>query len=311
MRLPSLNALRAFEAVARHLSLTRAAEELHVTPAAVSHQVKALEDDLGVPLLRRVRREFFLTDAAQAGLPALREAFDLLGEAVERMRSELPDRLLTISVLPSFASAWLVPRLSGFQAQHPELDVRLDTTDRLVDLRREAIDLAIRFGAGDYPGLEVAQLLGEEIFPVCSPALLAGPRPLKAPEDLRHHSLLHVDWTPFMEETGDWQVWLRAAGLEDVVDVSRGPRFSHTNLALQAAVRGQGVVIGSRALAEDDLAAGRLVRPFDMSVPVSFSYYVVTTPAAARLPKVAAFKDWLMNEAADETDRDRDRAAGA
>ncbi len=303
MRLPSLNALRAFEAVARHLSLTRAAAELHVTPAAVSHQLKALEADLGVPLLRRVRREFFLTDAAQAGLPALREAFDLLGEAVERMRSELPDRLLTISVLPSFAVSWLVPRLSRFKAQHPEIDVRLDTTDRVVDLRREAIDLGIRFGAGDYPGLEVTQLLDEQIFPVCSPALLDGPHPLNTPEDLRHHSLLHVDWTPFMEESGDWKLWLMAAGLEDVVDVSRGPRFSHTNLALQAAVHGQGVVIGSQALAGDDLAAGRLVRPFGMSVPVNFCYFVVTTPGAARLPKVAAFKDWLLREAAGGRDK--------
>ncbi len=298
MRLPSLNALRAFEAVARHLNLTRAAEELHVTPAAVSHQIKALEEDLGVPLLRRVRREFFLTDAAQAGLPALREAFDLLGDAVERMRSELPDRLLTISVLPSFAVSWLVPRLSRFKAQHPEIDVRLDTTDRVVDLRREGIDLGIRFGAGDYPGLEVDRLLDEEIFPVCSPSLLEGPQPLKTPEDLRHHSLLHVDWTPFMKETGDWNLWLMAAGLDEVVDVSRGPRFSHTNLALQAAVHGQGVVIGSQALAADDLAAGRLVRPFGMSVQLNFCYFVVTTPATARLPKVAAFKDWLLREAA-------------
>ncbi len=303
MRLPSLNALRAFEAVARHLSLTRAAEELHVTPAAVSHQIKALEADLGLPLLRRARREFFLTEAAQAGLPALREAFDLLGEAVERMRSERPDRLLTISVLPSFAVSWLVPRLSRFKAQHPEIDVRLDTTDRVVDLRREAIDLGIRFGAGDYPGLQVDRLLDEEIFPVCSPALLDGPHPLRTPEDLRHHTLLHVDWTPFIEETSDWKLWLMAAGLEQVVDVSRGPRFSHTNLALQAATHGQGVVIGSRALAEDDLAAGRLVRPFGMSVPVNFCYFVVTTPAAARLPKVAAFKDWLLGEAADEESR--------
>ncbi|MDJ0971744.1 MAG: transcriptional regulator GcvA [Kiloniellales bacterium] len=305
MRLPSLNALRAFEAVARHLNLTRAAEELHVTPAAVSHQIKALEEDLGVPLLRRVRREFFLTDAAQAGLPALREAFDLLGDAVERMRSELPDRLLTISVLPSFAVSWLVPRLSRFKAQHPEIDVRLDTTDRVVDLRREGIDLGIRFGAGDYPGLEVDRLLDEEIFPVCSPALLAGPHPLDTPEDLRHHSLLHVDWTPFMRETSDWKLWLMAAGLEEVVDVSRGPRFSHTSLALQAAVHGQGVVIGSHALAGDDLAAGRLVRPFGMSVPVNFCYFVVTTPAAARLPKVAAFKDWVLREAAGQEPKDQ------
>ncbi len=303
MRLPSLNALRAFEAVARHLNLTRAAEELHVTPAAVSHQIKALEADLGVPLLRRVRREFFLTDAAQAGLPALREAFDLLGEAVERMRGERPDRLLTISVLPSFAVSWLVPRLSRFKAQHPEIDVRLDTTDRIVDLRREAIDLGIRFGAGDYPGLEVTQLLDEEIFPVCSPELLTGPHPLRAPEDLRHHTLLHVDWTPFLDESSDWKLWLTAAGLEGVVDVSRGPRFSHANLALQAATHGQGVVIGSQALAAEDLAEGRLVRPFAMSVPVNFCYFVVTTPAAARLPKVAAFKDWLLSEATGEADR--------
>ena len=299
MRLPSLNALRAFEAVARHLSLTRAAEELHVTPAAVSHQIRALEADLGVTLLRRVRRDFRLTDAAQAGLPPLREAFDLLGEAVERMHSGRSDRLLTVSVLPSFAATWLVPRLSGFQALHPELDVLLDTTDRLVDPRREAIDLGIRFGAGSYPGLEVTQLFGDDIFPVCSPALLQGPQPLRTPADLRHHNLLHVDWTPFMAETGDWQTWLLAAGYDDQVDASRGPRFSHSNLALQAAVHGQGVAIGSTALAEDDLAAGRLVRPFEVSVPVNLCYYVVTAPGAAARPKVRAFRDWLMGQAAD------------
>ena len=298
MRLPSLNALRAFEAVARHLSLTRAAEELHVTPAAVSHQIRALEADLGVTLLRRVRRDFRLTDAAQAGLPPLREAFDLLGEAVELMREGRSDRLLTISVLPSFAATWLVPRLSDFQALHPELDVLLDTTDRLIDPRREAIDLAIRFGAGDYPGLEVTQLFGDAIFPVCSPALLRGPTPLESPADLRDHNLLHVDWTPFMAETGDWKTWLLAAGYDDQVDASRGPRFSHTNLALQAAVHGQGVAIGSTALAEEDLAAGRLVRPFEVSVAVNFCYYVVTAPGAAARPKVKAFRDWLLDQAA-------------
>lgn len=299
MRLPSLNALRAFEAVARHLSLTRAAEELHVTPAAVSHQIRALEADLGVTLLRRVRRDFRLTDAAQAGLPPLREAFDLLGEAVERMREGRSDRLLTVSVLPSFAATWLVPRLSGFQALHPELDVLLDTTDRLIDPRREAIDLGIRFGAGDYPGLEVTQLFGDDIFPVCSPELLRGPHPLSSPADLTHHNLLHVDWTPFIiAETGDWGTWLLAAGYDDQVDASRGPRFSHTNLALQAAVHGQGVAIGSTKLAEEDLAAGRLVRPFEVSVAVNFCYYVVTAPGAAARPKVKAFRDWLLDQAA-------------
>lgn len=303
MRLPSLNALRAFEAVSRHLNLSRAAEELHVTPAAVSHQIKALEEDLGTTLLRRVRREFFLTEAAQAGLPALREAFDLLAESVEQMRSDRPGRLLTISVMPSLASTWLVPRLKRFRELNPEVDIRLDTTDRVVDLRREGIDLAIRYGAGDYPGLEVTQLFGDAIFPVCSPQLQAGPHPLRTPEDLRHHELLHVDWAPFMEESGDWHNWLLAAGEADKVDARRGQRFSHLNFALQAAVRGEGVAIGSTALAADDLEAGRLVRPFEMSLPVNFCYFVVTAPNATQLPKVRAFKDWLLAEAGVEETR--------
>lgn len=307
MRLPSLNALRAFEAVSRHLSLTKAAEELHVTPAAVSHQIKALEADLGVALLKRQRRDFYLTEAAQGGLPALREAFDLLDEAVARMRSALPDRLLTISVAPSFAATWLLPRLARFKERCPEIDVRLDTTDRMVDLRRESIDVGIRFGAGNYRGLEVKQLFGDAIFPVCSPGLLQGPHPLRVPADLQHHTLLHVDWAPGMpdsgiEESGDWQMWLKAAGAEDLVDPSRGPRFSHTSMALQAAIRGQGVAIGSTALAGDDLAEGRLVRPFRVSVPVNFCYYAVTTPAGAKQSKVKAFVDWLLAEAAVRND---------
>jgi LysR family glycine cleavage system transcriptional activator len=298
-RLPSLNALRAFEAAARHLSLTKAARELHVTPAAVSHQVKALEADLGVSLLRRVKGEFVLTETAQTVLPVLRAGFDQIAEAARRLRADEARHFLTISVGPTFAATWLVRRLGGFKAAFPEIDVRLQTTDQVVDFAREGVDIGIRFGAGDYPGLQAVRLFDEDIYPVCSPGLLERGPPLDSPADLAGHSLLHVEWTAALtkgkEETLDWQLWLRAAGAEQV-DALRGPRFSHANLALQAAIEGQGLALGSESLARDDLAAGRLVRPFDVVLPVNLAYYLVYPEETAERPKIAAFRHWILTE---------------
>lgn len=301
-RLPSLNALRAFEAAARHLSLTKAAQELHVTPAAVSHQVKALEADLGVCLMLRIKGEFALTATAQAALPLLSGSFDQIAEAVRRLRVDETNRFLTISVSPTFAATWLVRRLGAFNAAFPEIDVRLQTTNRVVDFVRDAVDVGIRFGAGRYPGTEAIRLFDEEIFPVCSPALLERGPPLRHPADLTRHTLLHVEWTWSLTkgEPLDWQMWLRAAGVKEVSDL-RGPRFSHSNMALQAAIEGQGLALGSEALAGDELAAGRLVRLFDVALPVNFAYYLVYPEEVSTLPKIASFRQWMLEEIASTT----------
>jgi LysR family glycine cleavage system transcriptional activator len=296
-RLPSLNALRAFEAAARHLSLTKAARELNVTPAAVSHQVKALEADLGVSLLRRVKGEFVLTETAQTVRPVLSAGFDRIAEAVRRLRADEALRFLTVSVSPTFAANWLVRRLGAFKMAFPEIDVRLQTTNEITDFAREGVDIAIRFGAGEYPGLHAIRLFDEEIFPVCSPALLERGPPLVHPADLAGHTLLHVEWSWAMTrgEPLDWQMWLHAAGADEV-DATRGPRFSYASFALQAAADGQGLALGSEALAGDDLAAGRLVRPFDVVLPVNFAYYLVYPEDTAERPKIANFRHWILAE---------------
>ena len=301
-RLPSLKALRAFETMARHLSLTKAARELHVTPAAVSHQIKALEADLGVSLLRRVGGEFVLTEIAQVALPVLSSGFEQIAEAARRLRADQARHFLTLSVGPTFAASWLVRRLGAFKAAFPEIDVRLETTDRMTDFVRDGVDVAIRFGSGNYPGLQAIRLFDEEIFPVCSPGLLERGPPLVEPADLAGHSLLHVDWTlgQHAGDTLDWQMWLRAAGAEQV-DAARGARFSHSNLALQAAIDGQGVALGSGSLAGDDLAAGRLVRPFEVTLPLNFAYYLVYPEDLAERQKIANFRQWILAEVAEGT----------
>ncbi|HET6518976.1 MAG TPA: transcriptional regulator GcvA [Geminicoccaceae bacterium] len=304
-RLPPLNALRAFEAAARHLSFTRAAEELHVTQAAVSHQIKALEEHLGVRLFRRLNRALLLTDAGQACLPGLSEAFDRMAEAVERLRVRDCAGPLTVSVPPGFAAKWLVPRLERFQELCPEIDVRVSATMRHVDFAREDVDLAVRYGAGRWPGLHAEPLLATEVFPVCAPTLPAGPRPLRTPDDLRHHALLHDDSAASIPGYPDWAMWLRAAGVAGGVDPSRGPRFNHANLVLEAAAAGRGVALALSAVAAADLAAGRLIRPFDLGVPTGFAYHVVCPPALADRPKVRAFCHWLRAEV------ERDGAAAA
>jgi LysR family glycine cleavage system transcriptional activator len=295
-RLPSLNALRAFEAAARHLSLTKAARELNVTPAAVSHQVKALEADLGVSLLRRVSGAFFLTETAQAALPVLRAGFDQIAEAARRLRADEARHFLTISVGATFAANWLVRRLGRFKEAFPEIDVRIQTTDEMANFVRDGVDIGIRFGSGNYPGLQAIRLFEEEIYPVCSPKLLERGPPLDSPADLAGHTLLHVEsWALTKGETLDWQLWLRAAGAEDV-DARRGPRFSHASLSLQAAIEGQGLALGSESLARDDLAAGRLICPFDVVLPVNFAYYLVYPEETADRPKILAFRQWMLAE---------------
>ena len=289
--LPSLNALRAFEAAARHLSFTRAARELHVTHSAVSHQVKALEEFLGLRLFDRLTRAVRLTRAGQAYLPVLRDAFDRIADVTERLRGEEITGPLTVSVTPAFAARWLVPRLSRFYDAHPEIDVRLSPSIDLVDFARDDVDMAVRYGHGDWPRLRVEQLMRLDRFPVCAPGLLAGPRELRTPHDLRHRTLLHD------ELREDWRHWLLAAGVEGL-DISRGPTFGDYSLLLQAAVAGLGVAVAYSALVADDLATGRLVKPFDIMVADAVGFHVVSPEATADRPKVRAFRDWLFAEVA-------------
>lgn len=298
-RLPPLNALRAFEAAARHLSFAKAAEELHVTPAAVSHQIKALEAHLGLPLFRRLNKAVLLTDAAQTLLPGVRDGFDRIAQAVEKLATRDSGTILTVTVTPSFGARWLLPRLERFRARHPEITVRFDATERLVDFAREPIDMGVRYGSGRYPGLEITPLIQEEVFPVCSPRLLEGPHPLRTPADLKHHVLIHTDWEARDDTSPDWRMWLLAAGVTDV-DPTKGLMFGETNLAIQAAIEGQGVVLSSDVLSGNDIAAGRLVRLFDvrMSGTSGYGYFIVAPKTTAQLPKVVAFRDWLLEEAA-------------
>ena len=297
--LPPLNSLRAFEAAARHLSFKKAAGELHVTPAAVSQQVKVLEDYYGVQLFRRLTRALRLTDAGQAALPSLREGFDNLGEAADRLRRHTESGVLTVSVAPSFGAKWLVPRLGRFRAAHPQYELRIDATDALVDFSADEIDVALRYGRGIYDGLESELLMSELAFPVCSPALLEADKPLRFPQDLSHHTLLHVQWKMEAEASPNWRMWLRAAGVAGV-DPEPGPRFTVEGMAVQAAIEGQGVALVSGALVAGDLKAGRLVRPFapTSSEASAFSYYLVYPPASAENPKVMAFKAWITQEVA-------------
>jgi LysR family transcriptional regulator, glycine cleavage system transcriptional activator len=289
-RLPPLNALRAFEAAARHLSFTRAADELHVTQTAISHQIKALEERLGVRLFRRLPRGLLLTEEAQRYLPPIRDAFDQIAAATEQLGAGGSSGRLTVSVLPSFAAKWLVPRLGRFRATHPDLDLRISASSQLVDFARDDVDTAIRMGAGRYPGLRVDRLFGERMVPVCAPKLLTGARPLRRPQDLREHVLLHDD-----DHTG-WQLWLELAEVEGV-DPTRGPIFTDSAMVVQAAAEGQGVAIARRVLAAGDLAAGRLVQPFEVSLPHDLAYYLVSPEATAEQPRIRAFRAWLLAEA--------------
>jgi LysR family glycine cleavage system transcriptional activator len=294
-RLPPLNALRAFEAAARHLNFSRAADELAVTPGAVSQQIQNLEDYVGAALFKRTPKGLLLTDAAQTALPALREAFDRLAEAASLLTAAVDGRRLTVTVAPSFAAKWLVPRLGRFEEQHPQVDVWLSAGMEVVDFASGEIDLAIRYGTGRYPGLEVVKLMSETVIPVASPGFLEA-NPLSNPSDLAHHILLH-DGSPDADDScPDWAMWLAARGIKGV-DGTRGPRFNQSSLVIEAAVGGRGVALAKRALAQADLDAGRLIAPLQIETDVDFAYFVVHPKAKGRLPQVKAFVSWITAEA--------------
>ena len=288
--LPSLNALRAFEATARQLSFKEAARELYVTPGAVSQQVKSLEDTLGVILVRRMTRAIELTEAGHTLLATLRDCFEQMAETVEQLVARDSSGPLTVSVLPSFAAKWLVPRLGRFQEQHPEIELRISAIDRLIDFAKEDVDVGIRHGLGDYPDLRCDLLLPGKLYALCSPKLLRRKPRLNKPEDLRHYTLLHAG------TAAEWGMWLAAHGVSGV-DARRGPVFSDDALMLQAAIEGQGVAISTSALAAADMAAGRLVRPFDLALSDAFAYFIVCPHGTAERPKIVAFREWIMGEA--------------
>ena len=294
-RIYPLNALRAFEASARHLSFVKASAELSVTPAAVSHQVKKLEEYLGLPLFRRRARGLLLTESGQLLLSELSEVFLRLDTAMERVIDSDSRGTLTLSVAPTFAVMWLIPRLQKFYALHPDIDVRISTGLGLVDFQRDDFDAAIRLGSGEWFGLEAIKLFDETVTPMCSPRLLEGPDALKSPSDLSKHVLLHNHSMDYDPEAPTWESWLKAAGVGDV-DASRGMHFSLPDHGLQASIDGAGVVLGWRSLAAEDLAAGRVVEPFDLVQSLGSSFYLVYPEANSLRPNIAFLRDWLMQE---------------
>jgi LysR family glycine cleavage system transcriptional activator len=293
VRLPSLNGLRAFEAAARHLSFTRAASELNVTQTAISHQIKRLEDELGLRLFVRQNRALALTPQARDYLPLVRAAFDDLRLATERLVRKDGGKVLTVSTLASLAAKWLLPRLTAFQEAHPGIDVRITTSMALVDFRKDDVDAAIRYGRGHWPGVRAEWLMADELFPVCSPALLQGDKPLRCPEDLAHHTLLHT--TGGYED--DWRLWLTAAGLSAGMPRRVELGFDLIFMTIQAAIDGVGIALGRTSYVQDDIAKGRLVVPFKIALPTDAGFYLVTPEGRSDPPKLRAFRQWLTTAA--------------
>jgi LysR family glycine cleavage system transcriptional activator len=290
-RLPPLTALPAFDAAARHLSFTKAAAELHVTHGAVSRAIRNIEDRLGIRLFERGTRFVRLTPAGAAYAAEIGAALDRIGTATIVATASRSAGVLNVSTSDGFAGRWLVPRLHRFHRANRDIDVRLSTSGLHADFIRDGIDIAIRYGAGGYEGVVSEFLAEEEVSPVCSPELLQGEHPLRSPSDLRHHRLIHDNFRI------DWATWLERAGLDDI-NPDSGVRFDSAGYAVEAAVQGEGVLLGRSALVSADLAAGRLVRPFDLALNSRWKYYVVYLDGALRQRKVKAFRDWLFSEMA-------------
>jgi len=293
--------LRAFEAAARHLSFKKAAQELNVTPAAISQQVKVLEDYFSVSLFKRLTRALLLTGAGQMILPILSDGFDKLAEADSVLRNRKSDKILTVSVPPGFGANWLLPRLDHFRSITPEYEIRIDATEMLVDFNRENVDVALRYGTGEYPGLVSECLITEHIIPISSPKLLKGKHPLNKPDDLRFHTLLHNSWVnETMSPTG-WPAWLKATGVKDIHSIP-GIYFNNNSLLLQAAVDGQGVALEDAQIANEEIKKGRLVQLFcgEYERVSNFCYYLVYPQQHLEYPKVKAFRDWIFKEIKNE-----------
>jgi LysR family transcriptional regulator, glycine cleavage system transcriptional activator len=295
-RLPPLNALKSFEAAARHESFTRAADELCVTQGAVSHQVKALETNLGVKLFNREHQRLLITGAGRDYLVVVRDALDRIAMGTERLMLRQSSGALTVSTSPDFAAKWLVHRLGQFADLHPDIDLRISASMQHVDFAREDVDIAVRHGDGNWTGLDVTRLCAEQLFPVCSPKLFARRRRAVTAADVLQLPLLHLD------SRSDWTKWFDAAGIVSKAE-SRGVILNRASMLIDAAVDGQGVALARTTLAARDLINGRLLRPFDVTLPLSKSYWIVCPKATSRLPKIVKFRDWLLHEAADDLRR--------
>ncbi len=294
-RLPPLNGLKAFEAAARSESFTRAAEELNVTQGAVSHQVKALEDILGLKLFHRERQRLILTEAGRDYLAVIRDALDRIAIGTERLFQRQESGVLTVSTSPDFAAKWLVNRLSRFGEKHPDMDLRVSATAHYVDFARDDVDVAIRHGDGHWPGLEVERLYSERLFPICSPKLVAGRSRSAKPADLLKFPLLRL---------GDSKNWMRlfeAAGGK--ATIGPGPVLNRASMLIDAAIDGHGIALARTALAAWDLLNGRLVRPLDVSLRMANTYWIVCPKAGSTVPKIARFRNWVLAEAAEDTRR--------
>jgi LysR family glycine cleavage system transcriptional activator len=294
-RLPPLNAVRAFEAAARRGNFNQAAEELNVTPSAISHQVRTLEEFFGAKLFRRSGRNVELTEKSRDFLRSVTQALDQINAASQRMMRRPEGNLLNIAVAPTFATGWLVPRMSEFQVDHPELEIRMCTTMSFAAFDDSDIDLAINYSAGEFPdGLENVRIMAEHCVPVCSPQYMRDHGPLSTPGDIRNCTLLHA-----LPRIGQWHNWLEVAGVTGV-DAERGPKFQTTPLALEAAKSGLGVAISNREFVEGHIRQGSLVAPFQVEVPSESGYYLVYPQEHANDPKIEAFRDWLLATLADE-----------
>ncbi|AYY81850.1 MULTISPECIES: transcriptional regulator GcvA [Proteus] len=296
-RLPPLNALRVFDSAARHLSFTKAAEELFVTQAAVSHQIKTLEEFLGLKLFRRRNRSLLLTEEGQSYYLDIKEIFSSINEATRKLLARSAKGALTVSLSPSFAIQWLVPRLSGFNQAYPGIDVRIQAVDREEDKLADDVDVAIFYGRGNWTGLRTDRLYAEYLIPVCAPSLLTGEKPLKTPSDLIYHTLLHDT------SRRDWQAYVRQLEIQNQINVQQGPIFSHSSMVIQAAVHGQGVALVNNVMARSEIESGRLVRPFPDVLVSKNAFYLVCQDSQAELGKIAAFRQWILSQAANEQEK--------
>jgi LysR family glycine cleavage system transcriptional activator len=297
-RLPSLNGLRAFEAAARHLSFSKAADELNVTPAALSYQIRTLEEHLGIKLFRRLHRAVVLTEAGNLTFPGIRDAFGRMDDTMARLRRANETMTLHVTVGPAFANKWLAPRFYRFIERHPEIDTRVIAEFSNVDLNHEPIDVALRFGLGDETGVHMEKLLDESLVPMCSPALLTSGPPLRSPEDLRHHTLIHDDsMVGLYDDPPTWATWLEHAKVSGI-DSDRGPRFNHADHAIETALEGAGVVLARQVLAAADIRTGRLVVPFDLSLPAGAAFWFACREGEIDRPTIAPFRTWLLDEIA-------------
>jgi LysR family transcriptional regulator, glycine cleavage system transcriptional activator len=292
-RLPPLNALKAFEAAARHESFTRAAEELCVTQGAVSHQVKALETELAIRLFNRERQRLLITEAGRDYLVVIRDALDRIAAGTERLQQRQSAGVLTVSTSPDFAAKWLVHRLGQFAEAHAGIDLRVSAAMHHVDFAREEVDLAVRHGNGNWPGLDAAKLSAEELFAVCSPKLLSGRKRLDKPADVLKFPLLHLD------SRADWTNWLQGTGVDDAAAI-HGTVLNRASMIIDAAINGQGIALARTTLAAWDVINGRLVRPFTESLRLAKTYWIVCPKATASLPKIVTFREWLLAEASSD-----------